>query len=216
MPQIRFGACLLDPEARRLFRDGQPIHLSHKAFELLYILVSERPNALTKPDLHKRIWPSVFVTDDSHSKLVSEARAAIGDNPRKPAFLRTVHRFGYAFSDAAEVSVSRNGTTPTACCLIVNGHSVMLPPGESFIGRDPLARIALDSLQVSRWHARVYVADSCVTLEDQSLNGTSVNGARLTGPVTLNNGDEITIAPFTLRFWSSAGSVETEPADLPS
>jgi DNA-binding winged helix-turn-helix (wHTH) protein len=215
MSQIRFGRCVLDPDARRLFRDGQPIHLSHKAFELLCILVSERPNALTKADLHKRIWPTVFVTDDSLSKLVSEARAAIGDSPRKPAFLRTVHRFGYAFSDAVNVSVL-NGTMPTACCLIVNGHSVVLPSGESFIGRDPLARIALDSLQVSRWHARVFVAESGVTIEDQSRNGTSVNGTRITGPVALSNGDEITIAPFTLRFWSSAGSVETEPADLHS
>lgn len=215
MPQIQFGAYLLDTEARRLDRDGQPRHLSTKAFDLLCILVSERPNALTKADLHKRIWPDVFVTDDSLSKLVSEIRTAIGDNPRKPAFLRTVHGFGYAFSSATEISmVARNGSGLATPCLIVEGRAFALTPGDNVIGRDPSARISLDSLQVSRQHARVRVTELDVTLEDlESRNGTIVNGARITAPVTLNNGDEITIAPFTLRFWSSAGSVETEPAD---
>lgn len=215
MPQVQFGAYVLDPEARRLDRDGQAKHLSTKAFDLLCILVSERPNALTKADLHKRIWPDVFVTDDSLSKLVSEIRTAIGDNPRKPRFLRTVHGFGYAFSSATEINaVARNGSGLATPCMIVDGRAFALTPGDNIIGRDPSTRISLDSLQVSRQHARVRVTESRVTLEDlESRNGTIVNGARITASVTLNNGDEIRIGPFTFRFWTSAGSVETEPAD---
>jgi DNA-binding winged helix-turn-helix (wHTH) protein len=218
MSQIRFGACILDPQARRLHRDGQPMHLSTKAFELLCILVSERPNAFTKADLHKRIWPDVFVTDDSLSKLVSEIRTAIGDNPRKPAFLRTVHGFGYAFSSATEIGpVMTSGSTPATPCLIVEGRAFALAPGDNIIGRDPSARISLDSLQVSRQHARVRVGDLHVTLEDlESRNGTSVNGERITGAVLLSNGDKIVIAPFTLHFWTSAESVQTEPTDVRS
>jgi len=216
MPSIRFGACLLDAEARQLLRDGQPVHLSPKAFELLRILVTERPKAIAKAQLHERIWPGVFVTDDSLTKLVSEARTAIGDHPRTPTFLRTVHGFGYAFSGVSEdPSISTNGAMPgSTCCLIVDGRSVLLTPGDTIIGRDPVAQIVLDSVQVSRRHARVHVEEQRATVEDLgSRNGTSVNGERVTGAVTLRDGDEITIASFTLRFWTAAGSIETEAAD---
>jgi len=178
MSSIRFGACLLDPDARQLLREGQPVHLSPKAFELLRILATERPKAISKAQLHERIWPGVFVTDDSLTKLVSEARIAIGDHPRTPTFLRTVHGFGYAFSgDREDASVSRNGAAPgTTCCLIVDGRSVLITPGDTIIGRDPSAQIVLDSVQVSRRHARVHLEELSATLEDLgSRNGTWLN-----------------------------------------
>src|SRR5262245_4164352 len=97
MTPIRFGPCVLDLEARQLFRSGKPVHLSPKAFELLKVLVTERPKAISKAELHERIWPETFVTDDSLARLVAETRAAIGDRARTPTYLRTVHAFGYAF-----------------------------------------------------------------------------------------------------------------------
>jgi DNA-binding winged helix-turn-helix (wHTH) protein len=94
---VRFGSCEFDLDACQLSRDGQVVPLSPKAFELLRILVSERPRALTKAELHKRIWPDTYVTDDSLTRIVAEARIAIGDRARTPTFLLTKHGFGYAF-----------------------------------------------------------------------------------------------------------------------
>jgi len=217
MPPIRFGACLLDLDARQLLKDEQPVHLSPKAFELLRVLVTERPKAISKDQLHQRIWPGVFVTDDSLSKLVGEARAAIGDPPRMPRFLRTVHGFGYAFSSADEgMAASEQVARGVSCYVVVDKHAIVLAPGDSVIGRDPSARIVLDSTRVSRRHARLNVVGLVATLEDLgSRNGTSVNGQRLTSRISLRDGDEITIGSFKLRFRAATETAPTEADDPP-
>ena len=46
---------------------------------------------------HDRLWPDTFVADVNLPVLVHELREALEDDPREPAFLRTVTRFGCAF-----------------------------------------------------------------------------------------------------------------------
>ena len=87
MAVVTFGTCALDLEARQLSRDSQSVHLSPKAFELLKTLVEARPKAFSKAELHEKIWPETFVTDDSLARLVAEIRAAIGDHARTPKYL---------------------------------------------------------------------------------------------------------------------------------
>jgi DNA-binding winged helix-turn-helix (wHTH) protein len=201
MPPIRFGVCQLDLEARRLVREGKRVHLSPKAFELLRILVNERPKPVSKERLHERIWPDVFVTDDSLSGLVAEVRAAIGDRGRAAQFLITHQRFGYSFSDVAEPTAVEDNTGFTTFWVAIGERTVVLPAGDSTIGRQTPARVVLDDTCVSRRHARLRVTGSSVMIEDLgSRNGTSVNGERISGPVSLHDGDEITIGTFTLRF----------------
>ena len=98
-----FGDYVLDIGTRLLSRSGATVHLSPKAFELLKLLVERRPNAISKSELHERIWPETFVSDDSLSRLILEVREAIDDHARKPRFVRTLHGFGYAFAADAEV-----------------------------------------------------------------------------------------------------------------
>jgi DNA-binding winged helix-turn-helix (wHTH) protein len=53
-----FGRFILDTDARRLERANRAIHLTPKAFELLEILIAERPRAVAKQDLYDRLWPT--------------------------------------------------------------------------------------------------------------------------------------------------------------
>ena len=213
MPPIRFGVCQLDLEVRQLIRDGKRVHLSPKAFDLLRILVSERPKPVSKEQLHERIWPNVFVSDDSLSGLVAEVRAAIGDRGRGARFLITHQKFGYSFSDAAEPAVPDQDTALTTFWVAIGERTVVLPPGDSTIGRHPLARVMLDDTCVSRRHARLRVTGSSAVLEDLgSHNGTIVNGERIAGPVTLRDGDEITIGTFTLQFREATDLKTTDVA----
>ncbi len=209
MPPIRFGACLLDLDARQLSRSGQPVHLSPKAFELLKILVSERPRAISKSELHERIWPGTFVTDDSLARLATEARAAIGDHARQPTFLRTVHAFGYAFAaldDEAQALILE-----AAGWLVFEGRAIPLAQGENVIGRDPSGRLALDSLRVSRRHARVTLRGTEAVLDDLgSRNGTFLRGARVGAPVTLTDGDEIGVGGFVVKYRAGGDPTPTE------
>src|SRR6185503_20450590 len=98
--RLRFGAFVLDPQTRELLRGDAPVPLSPKAFDLLNILVAERPKAFSKSDLQERLWPATFVVEKNLANLVSEIRDALGDTPANPRFIRTVHRFGYAFREA--------------------------------------------------------------------------------------------------------------------
>jgi len=209
MGVVKFGECVLDLDARQLFRNGQPVHLSPKAFELLKIVATERPKAIAKDDLHARIWRGTFVTDDSLAALVAEARAAIGDHARRPTFLRTVHGFGYAFQNVGEPAAPENRWL----VVVVGERAVMLNPGENVIGRDPASRVFLDSLRVSRRHARIVVREASADIEDLgSRNGTSLNGTRITAPIALNDGDRIGIGGFALIF-RAASDAELTQAD---
>jgi DNA-binding winged helix-turn-helix (wHTH) protein len=207
MATLRFGACVLDVDRRQLIRGGQPVHLSPKAFDLLSLLVTERRRAVPKAELHERIWPGTFVTDDSLIGLVREVRAAIGDHGRPARFLRTVHGFGYGFENVVEDSTQ----LPAACYLVFSGRAVPLFEGGNLIGRELAARIMLDSMRVSHRHARMTVQDGCTTLEDLgSRNGTWLNGQRINGPVTLSHGDVVTIGGVALTYHARGVPIDTK------
>ena len=61
--RVRFSPYVLDLESRQLLRGDDVVHLSPKAFDLLSILVSNRPKAFSKSDLLERLWPGTFVVE---------------------------------------------------------------------------------------------------------------------------------------------------------
>ena len=94
-----FGEFVLDESRHELLHGGAPVHLTPKAYELLRLLLERRPAAVSKAEIHDRIWPGTFVSDVNLATLVFEIRTAIGDDPHAPRFIRTVRGFGYAFCD---------------------------------------------------------------------------------------------------------------------
>ncbi len=99
--RLRFEDWIYDGDVRQLFRGETPVHLTPKAFELLGALLEARPRALSKSEIHDRVWPATFVSEATLASVVSELRAALADDPRTPRFVRTVHGHGYAFSGTA-------------------------------------------------------------------------------------------------------------------
>src|SRR5882762_7489796 len=95
--KVQFGDVVFDDESRQLWRDGTPVHLSLKAFELLNLLLHNRPVAISKSDIQEHLWPSTFVTEGNIATLIAEIRAAMGETAHAAGVIRTVHRFGYAF-----------------------------------------------------------------------------------------------------------------------
>lgn len=68
------------------------------------------------------------------------------------------------------------------------------------IGRDPGCDIVLDNLGVSRQHAQIRkVAERYVLADNQSTNGTILNGRRITSH-ELQSGDSFEIGKFTIKF----------------
>ena len=135
-----FGNFLLDLDTHELVRAGTPVSLSPKAFQLLGILVENRPKALSKTELQDRLWPGTFVVEKNLTNLVSEIREALGDDPVHPRFIRTVHRFGYAFREAPATETNASdvrGCAVGAVTPVPDDRRHNLPvPLTNFIGRD--------------------------------------------------------------------------------
>ncbi|GAA2731021.1 DUF1707 and FHA domain-containing protein [Actinocorallia aurantiaca] len=71
----------------------------------------------------------------------------------------------------------------------------LLPPGRQarvLVGRAPGCQLVLTDLTVSRFHAEIKACEGGWTVSDLgSMNGTKVNGWRLTGPALIRPGDQI-------------------------
>lgn len=217
--KVRFAEFTLDSDARRLSREGEEVHLSPKAFDLLRLLVEHRPNVLDKETLHARIWPRTFVVDANLSVLVAELRRALADNAREPRFIRTVHALGYSFcgeAAAADEAASAAGPPGGArCWLMWNERALVLADGENIIGREPGSAVWVDAPGVSRRHARIEVArgGDILRLEDLgSTNGTSVDGSPVRGVVDVGDGSVIRVGgvDLTVRIWSRGKASETK------
>jgi len=202
--RVRFGECVLDSETRQLTVRGEAVHLSPKAFQFLELLLESRPKALSKSEIHERLWPGTFVSDGTLASLLVEVRSATGDSARESRFVRTVHRFGYAFSGSAQElreSVSAFGGRKLVYRLIWGNREIALGVGENLLGRDDDAIVWIDDALVSRRHARIVIDDSGAVLEDLgSRNGTYLRGKRIEAPRKLADEDQVTIGPASLIF----------------
>ena len=200
--RLSFGSWTLDAARRVLVRDGEPVSLSPKAFDLLKLLAEHHERAFSKAELHQLLWPNTFVSDGSLTILVSEIREVLADDAERPRFVRTVRRFGYAFcapvrTDSAEAA---SASSPTGW-LIWGDKSLALRTGETILGRALDAHLRFDVPGVSRRHARIVVEGAHITLEDlNSQNGTYVRGEKIAGRAPLADGDEIRFGPVSVLF----------------
>jgi len=202
MPSVpyRFGRFVFDVDARQLLRDGEELHLSPKAFDLLAVLIRDRSRAVSKRELQEMLWPSTFVEETNLASLVAEIRRAIGDSATEPAFLRTVHRFGYRFVAQLADDAPRAVPARARPCLIIDNRKTILLDGVNVIGRAADAAVRCDAPGVSRYHARIVVSGEGATLEDLgSKNGTYLKRERIAS-ARLSDGDEIRIGSACLTF----------------
>ena len=99
--RLRFRDLHFDLGARSLTRADRPVPLSPKAFSLLEVLVMRRPDAVSHEELRRTLWSDAADGGTTLARLVSEIRTALGDHDDAQPIVRTVHRFGYAFAEAA-------------------------------------------------------------------------------------------------------------------
>jgi hypothetical protein len=89
------------------------------------------------------------------------------------------------------------------------GQRFIVRKGRVTVGRLPDNDISIPDTQVSRHHASIAWEDGQFLIRDlNSANGTSVNGAVLTGPAPLRDGDVIGLGEIVLTFQGSTGGPE--------
>jgi DNA-binding winged helix-turn-helix (wHTH) protein len=199
---FRFGRFELDCATRQLLGNGDEIHLSPKAFDLLAALLANRSRVVPKAELLDLLWPSTFVEETNLAGLVAEIRRALEDSAAQPVFLRTVYKVGYRFvADVIDRTGSARATRAGARPLLLFANrQALLLEGANVIGRAPDATIQCDAPGVSRHHARIVVRAGEATLEDLgSKNGTYLQQERITS-ARLSDGDEIRLGTASLTF----------------
>jgi len=199
--RVGFGEYVFDEGSRQLFRDGGERHLAPKAFDLLALLIRQRPNVVTKEHIRQRLWPATAVTDSTVATVVADLRHALNEDPQRPRYLRTVHRVGYAFCGDVELAELPPHESRMCCRLVLQDRELSLSEGEHVLGRAEDADVWIPSTAASRHHARIVVRNGDASLEDLgSRNGTFLGDERVEGPAPLRDGDQVRIGGVAMTF----------------
>ena len=91
--RYRFGPFELQPDNRRLPKDGAPISLRPRAFDLLTVLVERAGRLITKDELLDQVWPKMVVEEAGLHLQVSALRKVLGADA-----ITTVSARGYQFT----------------------------------------------------------------------------------------------------------------------
>ncbi len=100
-PSTYFGAFRLDRDSGQLYRNGQPVPITPKAYGVLCYLLEHAGKLVTKADLLDAVWPRVCVTDAAIKVVIGELRRALGDDSKASGMIATVHSRGYRFIGAS-------------------------------------------------------------------------------------------------------------------
>jgi DNA-binding winged helix-turn-helix (wHTH) protein len=191
---FRLGDWLIEPDLGHLTRGTSTVHVELRVMDVLVCLALHAPGLVTRKNLTESVWSTEFISDNTLTHAIAELRAAFGDDARNPTYIETIHRRGYRLLASVGDPESKEpaGAERSIVAVIDGDHTVRLRKGENVIGRLPWATVSIDSLQVSRRHARIVVDDTCAVLEDLgSKNGTLLNGRSFRGPSTIEDGDHV-------------------------
>ena len=100
-----FGELTIDVSGHKVMVGGEEVDLTASEFKLLTVLSRYPGRVYSRMELVEKVlgydYEGYERTIDSH---VKNLRAKIGDNPREPKWLHTVHGVGYRFEDPTKSS----------------------------------------------------------------------------------------------------------------
>jgi DNA-binding winged helix-turn-helix (wHTH) protein/TolB-like protein len=106
---LEFGRFRLKGDERVLWREGELVPLTPKAFDILLVLLENDGRIVHKDDLMKRVWPNTFVEEGNLTQNVSLLRKALGESANDSQFIETVPRRGYRFVAPVKKIEGTNG-----------------------------------------------------------------------------------------------------------
>ena len=94
---FRFEDVTLDPTRREVLRDGRPVAVEPRVFDLLVYLIDNRDRLVSKDDLVAALWQGRVVSDAALTSAINAARRAIGDSGEAQRLIRTMPKKGLRF-----------------------------------------------------------------------------------------------------------------------
>lgn len=93
--EVRFGPFQLDIAKRALSRDGTPIRVGSRAFDILCALAAAKGDVVTKDALMALVWPGQIVEENAIQVHVSALRKALTEDRSGHDYIVTVPGRGY-------------------------------------------------------------------------------------------------------------------------
>ena len=94
-----FGPFRVDPEKETVLREGEPVPLTPKTFQILLVLMRNNKEVVTKDDLMKAVWPDTFVEEANLSRNIFMLRKALGETAQDHKYIVTVPGRGYRLTE---------------------------------------------------------------------------------------------------------------------
>ena len=100
---LTVGPLRIDAADHSVALDGQPLHLTRREFELLWMLASHRGRLVTQEMILKAIWGPAHADDSQYLRVyIRQLRQKLGDDAANPRFIATEPGIGYRFLDASD------------------------------------------------------------------------------------------------------------------
>src|SRR5262245_25321007 len=126
-PSYRFDRYELRPDERVLQRDGKPVKLGGRAFDMLVALVERHDRVVPKRELMDLVWPKLVVEENNLQAQVVALRKLLG-----PAAIATVPGRGYRITLPVEAT---SKAPPVA--MPAAAHRTNLPRSlDALVGRE--------------------------------------------------------------------------------
>jgi DNA-binding winged helix-turn-helix (wHTH) protein len=90
-----FGSFSVNLAEKQLQRQGEPIRLAPKTFDLLAVLIQNQGRLVTKERLLAEVWPHVFVEEANLSVNIASLRKVLEGDEQQ--YIETVPKRGYRF-----------------------------------------------------------------------------------------------------------------------
>ena len=135
-----FGPYQLDTRLKRLLRDGVPVSLSLRLYDLLHAFVTHPGYVFSKDELIRIGWHDVVVSDSSVEKIICQLRERL--DPSHERYIATVPRHGYKFVAEVVPGNRRDGDVDL---------DALLAPHRSWVeGRAALETLEYEQIVSSR------------------------------------------------------------------
>jgi serine/threonine-protein kinase len=134
------GDWLLNEDESTLTNGETVIHVSPRSMSVLIALADDCGKVLSSADLQARFWPNSYSAEHGLHKAISEIRAALGDDPRSPRYIKTYARRGYGFI-CQDDKQTDSGTTPADA---VSSRDSSSPPTSASVAVLPFVNISGD------------------------------------------------------------------------
>lgn len=161
----QFGEFTLDPVARVLFRNGEPVHMTRRAAETLLVLVENAGQVLTKDEIMQAVWTDRVVDDANLAQNIAVIRKTLGVAKGSPGWIETFPGRGYRMEGPVITEPPAVAGQPTPEQLLPgNGDHSALPESSAGLDHAPTAPTTEPDLAVSAWLRRPFLTASLLSV----------------------------------------------------